>query len=244
VAGATVHDFFNLIVLLVFFPLQVATHFLSKWAIWLATLFEGAGGMKMASPIKMITKPVVHFIVDDILHKSAVLGVIVALLMMYLALKYLVDLSRLLIAPRAESFLHKYVFSSGVAGIFVGMLITVAVQSSSITTSMVVPLVAAGILSVEQILPFTMGANIGTTVTAILAALAAGTFAGIAVAFSHMLYNILGVLLVYPIPAIRRIPIRLSRMLADVAYRWRPFVFLYVVTVFFLIPFALILIGR
>merc|ERR1719352_1928415 len=55
-----------------------------------------------------------------------------------------------------------------------GALLTVAVQSSSITTSTFTPLVGLGVVTLEQMVPLTLGANIGTTVTAFLAALASG----------------------------------------------------------------------
>ena len=50
-----------------------------------------------------------------------------------------------------------------------GVCLTVAVQSSSVTTSLVVPLVGAGIITIHRCYPFTLGANIGTTCTALLA---------------------------------------------------------------------------
>ena len=75
-----------------------------------------------------------------------------------------------------------------------GTLLTISVQSSSITTSTIVPLAGAGVLSLRQIFPFTLGANIGTTVTAMMAALTLNSYALVA-AFSHLLFNISGILL-------------------------------------------------
>ncbi len=51
-------------------------------------------------------------------------------------------------------------------GIFTGILITIALQSSSATTVMVVGFVNAGILKLKNSIPIIMGANIGTTITA------------------------------------------------------------------------------
>ncbi len=91
-----------------------------------------------------------------------------------------------------------------------GLLITVLVQSSSITTSLAVPFAGAGILTLIQIFPYTLGANIGTTITAMLAALAVGEISAVTVAFAHLLFNICGIALIWPLPAIRRIPLRLA----------------------------------
>ena len=55
--------------------------------------------------------------------------------------------------------------SSPYAGLLVGILATVLVQSSSVTTATIVGLVGSGVLSLEYAIPMVMGANIGTTVT-------------------------------------------------------------------------------
>lgn len=52
-----------------------------------------------------------------------------------------------------------------IAGLMVGILATVLVQSSSTSTSIVVGLVGADVLAVKQAIPIIMGANIGTSVT-------------------------------------------------------------------------------
>lgn len=52
------------------------------------------------------------------------------------------------------------------SGMFTGMLLTVAVQSSSATTVMTVSFVNAGLLALSQAISVIMGANIGTTLTA------------------------------------------------------------------------------
>ena len=123
-------------------------------------------------------------------------------------------------------------------------MMTVAVQSSSITTSLIIPLVGAGILTVEQIFPYTLGANVGTTVTAMLAALSTANVAAITIAFVHLLFNLSGILLIYPIAAIRRIPIKLSQALAGFASTSRGWAIAYLIVVFYALPLCIILIWR
>ena len=125
-----------------------------------------------------------------------------------------------------------------------GLVFTAIIQSSSITTSLMVPLVAAGILTVETVFPIIMGANIGTTVTAILASFATGNPLAITVAFVHFIFNLIGVCLTYIIKPIRIIPIFLAKKLGAISYRRRRYAILYVLTVFFLIPGLLIFISK
>lgn len=240
-AGATVHDFFNLLAVAILLPLELATGFLGHTARWASQVFEGIGGMQFSSPLKLATKPAVGLILD-LLGQSPVLGVIVALVLMYGALKFLVDLTKSLVVKRSERVLNRYLFGAPLVAMAFGVVATVMVQSSSITTSMVVPLVGAGLLTVEAIFPYTLGANVGTTVTAMLASLATGNVAAVTVAFAHLFFNLSGIALIYPIPFIRRIPVRMAYALARLTSRNRLYALVYVVLVFYLIPLALIFI--
>ena len=123
------------------------------------------------------------------------------------------------------------------------MLMTVMVQSSSITTSAIVPLVGAGIVTLEQLFPFTVGANIGTTITAMLAALSTGSPAAVAVAFSHLIFNLSGMLIIYVPPMMRRIPLALAAALGRLGSRNRVLAGVYIVVVFFGTPLLLLFIS-
>merc|ERR1711969_352609 len=116
--------------------------------------------------------------------------------------------------------------------ILIGAIITISVQSSSITTSVLVPLAASGVLTLENIYPVTLGANVGTTVTALLASLATGSPAAVTVAIVHTLFNLSGIMVFYPIKALRRVPIRLARGLADIAMERRSMAVAYTVGMF------------
>jgi phosphate:Na+ symporter len=105
----------------------------------------------------------------------------------------MVKLMRSLFIARMAKAMDRFLFRNALSSLVVGIVFTVLVQSSSVTTSLVVPLVGAGILTLEQIFPYTLGANIGTTVTAFLASLPMGTSARRA-ARAHMVFNLFGVL--------------------------------------------------
>ena len=121
--------------------------------------------------------------------------------------------------------------------------LTISVQSSSITTSTVIPLAGAGVLTISQIYPFTLGANIGTTVTALLASLTLNVTEMVA-SFAHLFFNIFGIILIYLNPILRDIPIRLSEKFAELSVKNKIFPVVYLLVMFFLVPFLIILLGR
>jgi sodium-dependent phosphate cotransporter len=126
----------------------------------------------------------------------------------------------------------------------VGLFLTVCVQSSSITTSLVIPLAGAGVLRLIQILPYTLGANVGTTITAMLAALSTGRIEAVTVAFAHLMFNLVGIGLIWPVPAVRMLPVRAAEALAALSMKSRWIPILFILLIFFGIPFLLILLLR
>ena len=246
--ASIVHDFFNALSVLILFPLQLYFGVISKTANWMASLFLGAGTFTFKSPVKMMTKPAVDAIKDffkmqDIINHNWLL-IFAALILLFISLRYLTVLIRSLVMERLEAFFDSHIFKTWLRAMAFGIFITILVQSSSITTSLVVPLAGAGILQLRQIFPYTLGANIGTTITALLASLVAGTHAPLAVAFGHLAFNIYGILLIWPIEKIRNIPIKMSEKFAAVAVRNRMIPIVYILVVFFLIPLTLIFIVR
>jgi sodium-dependent phosphate cotransporter len=129
---------------------------------------------------------------------------------------------------------------AGVGALLVGLLMTVAVQSSSITTSILVPLVAAGVLTVRNAFPITLGANIGTTVTALIASVASDSPAALTIALAHVTFNVVGILIFYPWPKLRFIPVRLAEYTAELAVRRKTVVALYLIGVFLILPVAIL----
>jgi sodium-dependent phosphate cotransporter len=246
-AGATVHDLFNTCCVTLFLPLEISTHFIERSARWAEELLVGQGGVTFQSPLKMIVKPVVKLtertIVDLTGNETiaAVIMVILSLGLLFLSLHLLVKLMRRLILGRVEVLMHRYVFRNALAGLLAGVVVTVLVQSSSVTTSLTVPLLAAGFVTVEQIFPVILGANVGTTVTALLASMVTGSAPALVVALAHSFFNIYGILVFYPL---RRIPISAAKWLGRMTLRSRLFGVAYVVVVFFLIPLGLIFLTR
>jgi len=242
-AASTVHDFFNILAVILIFPLQMATNFLGILSSQMANLFAEVGGLTFASPLKLLTGPAVKASATLFAGHPWLL-LILALVIMFASLRYLVVALKAIVLGRVEAFFEQTLFANAGRALLFGLLITVLVQSSSITTSLAVPLAGAGILSLIQIFPYTLGANIGTTITAMLAALAVGEISAVTVAFAHFLFNVCGIAMIWPIPAIRRIPVRLARGFAAIAANHRWIAIAYILICFYAVPFAAIFLLR
>ena len=243
IAGATVHDFFNVIAVAIMLPLELSFGLLQRLAAEGAVLFQNVGGMKLANPLKAAVTPLVKALSDATGHQPTIL-LIVSLVLMFLALRQLVKLARGVGVSRAERFLDTYLFGAAWKSFVFGIVLTVLVQSSSISTSVAIPLIGAGLLTVAQIFPYTLGANIGTTVTALLAAMSTANIAAVTIAFVHLLFNISGILLIYPVEAVRRIPLRLADALASLASRRRWIAMTYIIILFYAVPALVITLWR
>ncbi|CAL1537783.1 unnamed protein product [Lymnaea stagnalis] len=128
-------------------------------------------------------------------------------------------------------------YFTGYLAIIIGAGLTIIVQSSSIFTSTLTPLVGIGVIELDRMYPLTLGSNIGTTTTAILSALAntSGLRNALQVAFCHLFFNITGILLFYPIPFLR-FPIPLAKFLGNCTAKYRWFALVYILAMFFMVP--------
>ncbi len=244
-AVATCHDFFNYMAVVLLLPLEMATGYLQKTATWLASSLTGMGGVEYDSPIKGLLKaalkPIkggIHWITDSERLQAALL-ILVSGLLIYIALTFLVKVMRGAMSSRVETIISRGLYRSPLIAMSIGVVVTAMVQSSSITTSLLVPLAGAGVLSLEQAFPITIGANIGTTVTAFLAALAVtgpNAVAGVTIALVHLLFNATATAIIFPISKVREVPLRAARGLARLAVKSKVLAVSYVVVLFYGLP--------
>ncbi len=252
-AVATCHDFFNFITVAVLLPLELMTGYLRSTAEVLTGFFTGLGGAEYDSPIrgaiKAGTRPI-KAVIDWVTgggQLGAVLLILVSVVLIFLALGLLVKTMRSAMQARVQTAVSGVLDRNAFFAIIVGIVVTVMVQSSSITTSLLVPLAGAGLLTLEHAFPITLGANIGTTITAFLAAMAAtgvNARAGITIALVHLLFNLSGMLLIYPVKRIRNIPLAGARWLADIAVNNRKYALFYVLILFYGLPTLFALLNR
>ena len=242
---ATCHDFFNFIVVAVLLPLELLTGYLRQTAESLAALVSGFGGVTYSSPLKTSLKVAFQPALDgskmlfEAPRAQGVLIIILSGVLIVAALLLLVKVMRSAMQSRVEVYITQFLGQNAMLSILVGIIVTIMVQSSSITTSLLVPLAGAGLITLVQAFPITLGANIGTTVTALLASMAASgenAQSGVVIALVHFLFNITGTVMVYPVPAIRNLPLAAAARFADFAVRSRKWAVAYVLFLFYGLP--------
>ena len=252
-AVATCHDFFNFLIVAVLLPFEMATGFLRRLATILSGFASGMGGMDYDSPLKGAISAGVsplHWLAEALLEPGPSRGAFIAIgsaLLIVASLVLLVRVMRTAMQSQIESNVTLFLGRHVLLAILFGAVATVMVQSSSITTSLLVPLAGAGLITLNQAFPVTLGANVGTTVTALLASMAvsgANAQAGIIIALVHLLFNVTGVVMVYPIPAVREIPLGLARWFAGVARQSRGWAVVYILVLFYGLPSLFAFLSR
>jgi len=249
-AGAIVHDLFNWCTVLVLFPLEMATGYLRRISIWLEEFFVGIEPVEAFKPLDLIVKPLVKWVevfFTDVLHlpttAAAVVMAVLSLLLLFVVLTGMTKVLKGFVVGRLERIIDHYLFRYALISYLLGMVATAIVQSSSVTTSLIVPLLGAGLLTLEQVYPYTLGANVGTTITAFLAALAFVSTKpeAFTIALVHLLFNVHGAVIFYPL---RVIPMSAARWYANLAARRTRYALFFVVGVFFLLPVVVIGLSR
>lgn len=235
---ATVHDLFNFILVLFFFPLELIFHPLQNAATYFTSVFVGSNlAVQFESPLNYIINPVAVW-VQHLLADNPIIILVISLGLIFAALRSFVKLMRPLAETELKHLLHKHLFSTPIRGFGVGLLLTVVVQSSSVTSSLIVPVVGIGLLTLEQTFPYILGANVGTTFTAIMASIVTGSPAALTVAIFHLLLNSIGAMIIWPM---RRVPLAMCRWLASLSMHSKVWPIAYIVTVFYIIPFIIVL---
>mmetsp|Transcript_10375 Transcript_10375/g.16598 ORF Transcript_10375/g.16598 Transcript_10375/m.16598 type:complete len:593 (+) Transcript_10375:109-1887(+) len=160
---------------------------------------------------------------------------ILGLVILFICLFAMVQILQKMLLGMSTRIIYKATNINGYLAMLVGVAITILVQSSSITTSTFTPLVGMGVIRLEQMYPITLGANIGTTITALLAALLSDA-AAMQVALAHLFFNISGIIVWYPIPFLRKVPLHAARQLGKATRIWKGFPIMYIFVMFFIVP--------
>uniref|UniRef100_A0A671KBA1 Sodium-dependent phosphate transport protein 2A n=1 Tax=Sinocyclocheilus anshuiensis TaxID=1608454 RepID=A0A671KBA1_9TELE len=284
-AGATVHDCFNWLSVLVLLPVEVASGLVSYLARVTVSSFQLHSGQEAPELLKTLTEPFTkliiqldksvitgialgdesmrnhslvkvwcksssrHLFVDSGLSDLAVGLILLASSLMVLCtcllliVKVLNSLLKGQVAKVIEGvintdFPYPLGWLSGYLAMLIGAGMTFIIQSSSVFTSALTPLIGIGVISLNRAYPLTLGSNIGTTTTAILAALASPREklpAACQIALCHFYFNIFGILLWYPVP-LTRLPIRMASALGECTAKYRWFAVLYLLVCFLLLP--------
>ncbi len=238
-AGATVHDCFNLLAVAVLLPMELIFQPIERLATWLSGLLVGVGGAHFHSPLKAIVDPLVLLLRDGglwLLGSRPLVGGLmasVAVALLVFALSRMVGIMRGVLAGRIKSTVEHHLFSHWSRSLLLGFGLTALVQSSSVTTSLAVPMIGAGVLDLRQVFPYMVGANLGTTVTALMASLVTGSPAAVTVALCHLVFNLMAGALFLPLKVV---PIRLAQWLGGASAQRRWLAPAYVLLIFFALP--------
>lgn len=247
--AATIHDFFNVMSVIIFLPLEMAFGILEHSSAFVVSMLNTGGtmGVDGFNPIKALTQPALNVVTGMVSGLPSVyLGIVKIILgigLIVTSITYMGKIMKSLMVGKAKDILHRSIGKGPISGISSGALMTVLVQSSSTTTSLVVPLVGSGILKAKDIYPFTLGANIGTCITALIAALGVvGVNAAFAlqIALVHLLYNVFSVVLIYGTPMLRNIPLDLSYKLSVIVAEKKFYGVAYIGGLFFCMPLGII----
>lgn len=253
-AAATVHDFFNLIAVLIFLPLEMAFGLLERIATFFAghasdsdgglfaAIFGGIGDVVKAAttPLADGIEHTVSWIPDPV---RGIVMIVVAVALILMVINFIGRMLKVLMVGRAKQVFHAAMGRGPITGIGSGALMTVMVQSSSTSTALMVPLAGSGAFTLRQVYPFTIGANIGTTVTALISAFA---FTGVQAHYAliaalvHLSFNILATLLIFGLPFLRELPPRGAVWLANLAAEKKVYAAVWVLGVFVVLPLVLI----
>lgn len=240
----TYHDFFNILTVILLFPLEYYFNFLSGLAHYAATTFFNEPISSSKANFSLLGQgfsPVINFLVN-LIDNGFILSILSIALLFGSILFFRKVLSHVLGFGSQERF-QRFFFRSSLKSFGWGLLTTAAIRSSTVTTSLVVPLVAKRVVKTRAAVPFILGANIGTTITAFIAAMF-NSNAAISIAIAHFLFNAIGVIIFSSIPFVKDLPIRFAQRLGKLTLKYRLAGFLYLLLTFFFIPFSLIYLNK
>ncbi len=197
--------------------------------------------------VKGATSPLSNLIQDALSFLPGVwhgiIMIVVAIALILLVINFIGKQLKILMVGKAKAVLHTAIGRGPISSITSGAVITVMVQSSSTTTALVVPLAGSGAFGLKQIYPFTLGANIGTTITALVAAFAfdgVEATAALTAALAHMFFNVFATVVIFGLPVIRNLPPRGATWLANLAAERKIWAAIWALGVFVVLPLILI----
>jgi solute carrier family 34 (sodium-dependent phosphate cotransporter) len=240
VSAAALHNFFNIIVVLLLFPLEYKYGIITSSSEYLAS--------KITNPDVLTSVTNVQFKLFDLsiitklftkLAFNPIINLLISFVLLFSSIKLISKIIYEFVIGKTESKMRKYIFKITSKSFLWGTLSTAIIQSSSITTSLVVPLVATGKTTLNKVMPFILGANIGTTITAFIAVIFKSQTA-INIAIAHLLINVFGVIFFLSSPVLRQILEWLASQFGQLASKYRFTIFIYILLVFFILPFLLI----
>ena len=243
IATGVMHDFFNVLTVIVLFPLEYYYHILSRLSKYTTSLFgkNSLGNFESGESSSSLFSQINDFLIQSTPYKFIL--IIVACVCLFASIKWISKIiSKKMIGTSQDRFKDVF-FKNSFKSFGLGTILTAGIQSSSITTSIIVPLGATRKIPLDKIFPYIVGANIGTTITALIAALNRSE-AAISIAMAHFLFNLIGTGIFLLVPYLNKIPVYYAEKFGLMTARYRVVGFLYILGMFFLLPLALIFLNK
>lgn len=244
VAAGTSHDFFNILTVLLLFPLEVNYRFLEKISASISSVMHISGNSSLDNSgnygFTSIFETCSEWLVSSL---GPIISLLIGAVLIFTCIKLISKWLYKILIGRTKDRFEKVVFKNKYRAFSWGLIITSVAQSSSLTTSLIVPLVATGKVKIKKAFQFILGANIGTTITALIAAMFQSE-AAISLALVHLLFNLIGVLIFFLIPYLSQIPVYLAKKMGRITVKIRLVGFAYIFIAFFLLPFTLIYFSK
>ncbi|MCS5479703.1 Na/Pi symporter [Corynebacterium sp. YIM 101645] len=250
--SASLHTWFNLTFVCLIFPLELLFHPLQRFTNLVADSLLAEGTTGTSRGLFTIFSPLIGAIGTDGLlgsllspYVAAVAGIVLGVVLVLTAVRILNAQLSVLTAAATRTLLERSSGASDALGVFSGTVGTAAVQASSITVSSLLPFAVSKSLKLREILTLTLGANVGTTLMALITALAVpGSLGPYAVqaGLVHVTFNTTGTLLVLLIRPLREWLIRLAELSGRLAARGYSYAATAMLLGYFLIPAVVILI--
>jgi solute carrier family 34 (sodium-dependent phosphate cotransporter) len=244
IAAGVSHDFFNILTVLILLPLESRFRFLEKSSLFIASFLQedhfpaaiDPSHFQFLSNFDFINEIIVSFV-------GPIISLILATILLFSCIKFISKWLYTILIDNAKERFENVIFKTKMRSFGWGLLITSIAQSSSLTTSLIVPLAATGKVKIKRAFQFILGANIGTTITALIAAIFQSE-AAISLAIVHLLFNLIGVVIFLFIPFVSEFPIFLAKKFSVITVKSRIIGFAYILITFFLLPFTLIYISK
>lgn len=242
VSAGIIHDFYNIILVAILFPLEYYYSFLSRLSIRVSELIVGDAAFNSGNSINRmmdfgISEQIVGFINNN------VVSLVTCFILLFVSIKLLTNVIKKTVIGDSKNRLRKFVFNRPLKSFGWGVLITSAIQSSSVSTSLLVPLVATEKIRLKNAFPFIIGANLGTTITALIAA-SFNSEVAMSIAFTHLIFNLFGAILFMSTSFFRNGLVNFIKKFAIILTRKRVVGLAYIIMTFFLLPFILISIHK
>lgn len=237
-----IHDFYNTLMVMILFPLEYYYKFLSGLATYFAKFFFGEN---LVNNIPASETVLGNGFADNLLLwiDNSAIALLLSFVLLFLSIKLLASTIKKTLIGESKNKLRKVVFDKPMKSFSWGVLLTASIQSSSVTTSILVALAATGRVRLKNAFTFIIGANLGTTLTALIAA-GFRSEAAATIAIAHLLFNVTGAIIFMSLPSLRNFLVDFVKRFGVAITRFRLVGLAYIILMFFLIPFLLISLSK